>query len=103
MKLTDQEYKKLAELKSMNASLEALRKISRSLHHLAENACNYGLTKRQESRENTLKVKAIAHAIALGFQAYFQGDPRGCALYLVPEGWSKEQANQEYPSGMAIY
>ena len=35
-----------------------LQKVAKSLHRLNENACNYGLTDRQESRQRNLFTKA---------------------------------------------
>ena len=41
-----------------NNALE-LQKVAKSLHRLNENACNYGLTDRQETRQRNLFTKAI--------------------------------------------
>jgi len=35
-----------------------LQKVAKSLHRLNENACNYGLTERQETRQHNLFTKA---------------------------------------------
>ena len=40
-----------------NNALE-LQKVAKSLHRLNENACNYGLTDRQETRQRNLFIKA---------------------------------------------
>ena len=94
----------LNHLRFLRQELEKLRKISKRLHRYHETACNWGLTEQQEKRE--AKLEANAHAIAedLGYNAYIQGDPRGCALYLVPKEWTKEHTEQHYyPDGMPIY
>jgi len=94
---------KIEEIVGLDRRLGELRKISRSLHRLSENDCNYGLTDRQEKREQKLEKRAAELAVELGFQAYFQGDPRGCALYLVPANLSREEMESTYPSYFAIY
>jgi len=93
----------LQDLREVDAALQLLRKISRRLHRLHEVACNYGLSSRQERREERLEKQAEEIARKLGFQAYIQSDPRGCALYLVPLNWTEEEKSCRYSSGMAIY
>ena len=59
-----------------NNALE-LQKVAKSLHRLNENACNYGLTDRQETRQGNLYRKAteiFPHFIRE------QRDPRGWPL-----------------------
>jgi hypothetical protein len=90
-------------IKRQDAALGELRKISRSLHRLGENACNYGLTPRQEKRQERLEKNAESLAVTLGLKAYHQRDPRGCALYLVPGELTDEQADRVYSSYFAIY
>ena len=54
-----------------------LQKVAKSLHRLNENACNYGLTDRQETRQHNLYRKAteiFPHFIKE------QRDPRGWPL-----------------------
>ena len=94
---------KLDELRMADARLATLRKISRRLHSLHEAACNYGLSERQEKRESRLKDQAEGIAELFSFGIYFQDDPRGCAIYLIPREWTGEYASSNYPSGMAIY
>ncbi|MFH1461456.1 MAG: hypothetical protein ABIF12_00705 [bacterium] len=79
--------------------IEELKKISRSLHKLAEYDCNFGLTDRQQKREDNLRKKAAELAQEIGFVIYYQGDPRGCALYLL----SKDMNKNNYNSGIALY
>ena len=74
-----------------------LQKIAKSLQRSHENACNYGLTKRQETRKANLMKKAQEIAKRLGFKAYEQGDPRGCSLYLI------DNTCKEYTDGIAIF
>lgn len=89
-------------LKRQDAALQELRKISRSLHGLAEVQCNFGLTPWQEKRQERLEKDAEALAWTLGLKAYHQMDPRGCALYLVPETLSDEEVDSNYSSYFAI-
>jgi len=74
-----------------------LQCISHRLNQLDENACNYGLTPRQEKRVDTLEKQAetIAHKYYLS--GYHQSDPRGWSLYLIQPGtWDN------YDRGLAI-
>lgn len=80
------------ELRDLNFELyriEELKKISQSLHKLAEADCNFGLTKRQETRKANLIEKAQELASEIGLTIYHQGDPRGCALYLLSQDMNK--------------
>lgn len=85
------------ELRRVLYIIENLRKIAKSLHRLDENACNYGLTKRQETREMHLETQAKELAHQIDLYAYHQGDPRGCSLYLV-----EDPNDTEYTKGIAI-
>lgn len=99
-------YQKISlnHLGFLTREIEKLKKISNRLHRYHEISCNYGLTSRQEKTENRLKENAQAIAQDLGYNAYIQGDPRGCALYLIPQQWTKEYAESHYyPDGMPIY
>lgn len=75
--------------------------IARQLHHQDENSCNYGLTKRQETRVENLEVKAEALARQLGLHAYHQGDPRGGTLYLIKR--IKDDHAGNYTNGVYIW
>lgn len=77
-----------------------LLKISKSLHHLDECSCNYGLTPRQEKREMRLECEAEAIASELGLFVFHQSDPRGCSLYLLE---NQEDKNNYSSKGIAIY
>ena len=81
--------------------IESLRKISRSLHKLSEHDCNYSLTDRQQKREDKLKEKAseLAKEINPNLRVYYQGDPRGCQIYLL----TPDIDDNNYPAGLAIY
>lgn len=59
-----------------------LQAIARSLHRLDEASCNYGLTPRQEKREENLEREAMKIAEDKGWHLYRQGDPRGWPLYV---------------------
>lgn len=85
-------------LKNYTYNLERLRKIANALHSIDEAACNGDLTKRQAVREANLEREAQEIAGIYGLTAYHQGDPRGCALYLV----TKEAGSQYYSEGIAI-
>ena len=76
-----------------------LKRIAHSLHRLDENACNYGLTSRQEKRVEKLEKRADDIANSIGLFTYHQGDPRGCSLYLV----TKDMDGSNYNRGIAIY
>ena len=79
--------------------LGELKPIARSLHKLDENSCNFGLTKRQETREANLEKKAEELANELGLHAYHQGDPRGGTLYLIDD---KTKEDGQYNNGVYI-
>ena len=77
-----------------------LQRISHRLHQLDENACNYGLTLRQETRVDRLLEQAHQIAIKYHCQAYHQGDPRGWSLYLVSD--KNTEPDRDYTNGIAI-
>ena len=83
----------IRELARFEYHLHELRKISKALHTQDENACNYGLTKRQETRVENLEKRAADIAEWYGLKAYHQGDPRGCSLYLIEEGMENSYHN----------
>jgi len=94
----------LDKLRIKRDHLEELKKISGKLHRLGENSCNYGLTPRREKVEERLEKRAGEIAGELGFRFYYQRDPRGCPVYLVPADWDEYQADQWYSTnGLAIY
>lgn len=76
----------LVELSKVTSVEDALmlQRISHRLHQLDENACNYGLTERQEKRSDRLEKQAQDIATIYNLRAYHQSDPRGWSLYLVP-------------------
>ena len=76
-----------------------LQRISHRLHQLDEYACNYEMTKRQETRLQRLEQQAQGIASKYNKVAYHQSDPRGWSLYLVsPE----LNIDSEYDKGLAI-
>ena len=76
-----------------------LLSLSMKIHHQDENACNYGLTERQEKSLGKMLLRAEEIAKTLGLKAYHQGDPRGCSLYLI----DNTMDNTNYNNGIAIY
>jgi hypothetical protein len=91
------------ELRRVDARLVELRKISKRLHHLGEVNCNVGLSIQQEKSEDKLEKRAEEIAFSLGVKFYYQRDPRGCAVFLVPIEWDDEYTASNYSSGLAIY
>ena len=89
----------ISKIKRVAWVLDELRPIAKSLHTLDENACNYGLTKRQETRETNLMKKAEELARELGLHAYHQGDPRGGTLYLID---NKTRKDEQYTNGVFV-
>ena len=75
-----------------------LMSISKRLSRQDVNACNYGLTSRQEKMVKKLEDEAEEIANSLGLKAYHQGDPRGCSLYLI----TKKMDDSNYNNGVAI-
>lgn len=75
-----------------------LKRISHSLSRLDVNACNYGLTPRQEKRVEKLEKRAEEIAKSIGLKSYHQGDPRGLSLYII----AKDMNNTNYNRGIAI-
>jgi hypothetical protein len=90
---------KIEKMQQISYVWRELLKISNSLHRLDENACNYGLTPKQEKRVEKLEEKADRLAESIGLKAYHQGDPRGCSLYLI----DKTMDQSTYNRGVAIY
>ena len=89
----------LAKGVSINDAL-LLQRISHRLHQLDEHACNWGLSERQEKRNDRLEEPAGNIAQNYNLVAYHQSDPRGWSLYLVkPE---LQPIDQHYPEGLAI-
>ena len=73
-----------------------LQKVAKSLHRLNENACNYGLTDRQETRQRNLFNKAkdlFNHTPILYTDGYIreQRDPRGWPLEVSLEPMTDSQ------------
>ena len=94
-------------IQSLNRTLwvfDELRRISGQLHRLDEGDCN-GRTEQGEKYSETREKNLMASAqswtdkLNLGLIAYHQGDPRGCALYLITPAIKK---SGQYPNGVAI-
>jgi len=90
----------ISQLDRFDWRMRELKKIAKSLHHLDECSCNYGLTPRQETRETNLEKKAEEIAKEMGLILYRQGDPRGCSLYLLE---NEEDRDSYSTKGLAIY
>jgi len=90
----------IAQLQKAYDCFKQLQIIAHRLHKQDKNACNYGLTPRQEKMVKKLENDAENWAQRLGFHAYHQGDPRGATLYLVEK---LEVANTNYHNGVCIY
>ena len=90
---------KINDLRQYTYIYKDLLRISRALTQLDTNACNYGLSARQEKRVENLEKRAQELAQEIGLKAYHQGDPRGCSLYLI----DKTMNNSNYNNGIAIY
>jgi hypothetical protein len=82
--------------------LSYLRPRARALHRLNEARCNGKLTHLQELREKRLERECGAEASRIELDCYFQGDPRGWPLYLVPKDWAQEKRESEYNRGLAV-
>lgn len=116
----------LARMGITNEDAAALVRAERTLHTWHEHECNgtiqrdeatgvpywhYGrgtsgpfLTRRAPDREKGATARAGSIAGKYGLTVYVQGDPRGCALYLlrpgdVPEG---KDAGAYYNRGIAV-
>lgn len=106
---------------------QALRRISMTLHNWFEHECNGAIQRdgirgdglpywhntftgrqicRAPDRERgALKRLSVIMARYPGLESYVQGDPRGCALYIlrlgdVPDG---KHAESYYNRGIAVY
>lgn len=90
-------------LRHFAQEFQVLQLISRKLHKQDENACNYGLSKRQEIIVKHLLEEAEKRANYIGLHAYHQGDPRGCSLYLVDDEVMERGINAYYTDGIAVY
>ena len=76
-----------------------LQRISHRLRQLDEASCNWGLTERQEKREERLEKQAQDIADKYNRFAYHQGDPRGWSLYLLT---AEEAKSGNYYNGLGI-
>jgi len=97
---------KLEEIRKIIRNYEELQKISKSLSRLDIKACNYGLSQRDEKREDKLEKQAKNLAQEIGLKIYHQTDPRGCSLYLIDDTCKYKLHDIEYidyPKGIAVY
>ena len=75
--------------------LDWLHRQETTLHRLAEDACNYGLSPSQEKKEARIENKVTDLLSLYGITVKFNGDPRGGAIrMLLPDhssnGWDGE-------------
>lgn len=89
----------IEDVRSVGYVYRELLPISRKLHRIAEANCNYGNTTRRDNQETKLLAQAEALAQRIGLHAYHQGDPRGCALYLIDD----TMIDSTYSNGLAVY
>ena len=63
------------------------------------------ISRLTDRERGALKRLAKIMARYPGFQSYVQGDPRGCALYILRPGDIPEGANVDscYSRGIAVY
>lgn len=61
---------------------DEFRSLANSLHKSFENDCNYGLTERQQKREDRLVERVHELAKQCGLYSYIQTDPRGGTIYV---------------------
>lgn len=73
----------------MMDDVEVLCKIERQLTNIGVRKCNYPMSERQlnwnDTRKENLKEKARTIADRYDCYFYYQTDPRGTAVYLVPK------------------
>lgn len=89
----------IQELAITLSVIDQLRKISRSLRKSFENDCNYGECHKRTVRQQRLTSRAMGLAHNIGYNIYVQGDPRGCALYLIDNSMN----DGNYNNGIALY
>jgi hypothetical protein len=68
---------------------DRLCRIGQALDGLAVAVCHGDLTEKQKSRFSRLKGEArgLCYTLGAGFEAIYQGDPRGCVLKIkLPSG-----------------
>ncbi len=92
-------------LRAWQSYQKNLARIAKRLHKLDEKACNFGESPRDEKAVQKLMEEAELIAQAFGLQAYHQSDPRGMALYLMPNDWENGEngsVEQNYNQGICI-
>lgn len=70
-------------LSRLSQDIERLRKLAQELERLNLNACNYGLSARQETRAENVRANLNEICAVHGIQAITQGDPRGAAFGII--------------------
>lgn len=77
-----------------------LVRLATAIHGLCVAACNYELSKPQESRLANLEERFEKLAGFLGFEARTAGDPRGACAYLIDPD---ERKGDGWGEGWAVY
>ena len=96
-------YGELVKAGINNERALKLQRISRSLHKIDEDDCNYEQSEKRSRREERLEKVAESIAKEHGFIAYHQSDPRGWSLYLVkPEQLGTYEIGAVYDRGVAV-
>ena len=85
----------------------ALHRISGSIHRYDERVCSVEMSEREaeriEKRVASLERKAREIAEAYGYRVYFQGDCRGCPVYLIDKSFPPDEDDSHYSSrGLAV-
>lgn len=88
-KLQANSYGKSYTFTEILADAEHLCKIERQLTNIGVRKCNYPMTERQlnwnDTRKENLKNQARTIAEKYNCYFYYQSDPRGTAVWLVPK------------------
>lgn len=85
----------------ISCDVAELRKAARSLEALAIADCNYGMTSRQQSRRDKLRMFVVELATDYGFRAECHGDPRGLVVKLFDP--ADDSAGDGFGGGWGVY
>ena len=94
---------RLDDVRKVLYAINRLREISRRLNGIGCRKCNGYQSETQEKRDQTIEERLLNEAqelaAGLGVRFYHQGDPRGCAVYLIDESMD----GSTYNRGIALY
>lgn len=97
------EHQEINDLRHFVYIFKDLQKLSRKLRKIYENQCNgyknENLEKMDLKKEEKLNKKVLELCESVGVKPYFQGDPRGCALYIGDNSIN----GSNYTNGIAVY